>query len=590
MTTIEFLTEWALRSSFLILGGALLLWVLRVKDPAIRLAGWTAVLCGSLAIPALTAALPRVPLTWTRVASLRVEGTAAAYDTAPLPVRPPSTALEERRKPAANRFDWARAAVAIYLSVALALLLRLAVGLALSRRLTRGSRPTGRTAEGIEIRESERVPVPVTLGIVRAAIVLPADWRGWDSAKLEAVLAHERSHIRRRDPAVQLLSAIHRAVLWHSPLSWLLHSRIVRLAEEASDDAAVAATRDRALYAGVLLEFVGRRSPRAHWAGVPMARYGRPDKRIYRILDGTSLSRGVTRGSLAAILLLGSPLAWVVAAAQPASAPPETAQSASPARPAAAPQAAVPMVTSKPAAAPQPRQSAAPAGTPPAFLRGLGNVAPFQTVIVKSKIDGELTAVSFKEGDAVEKGQLLASIDPGQRQIELEQARVQLAQDQAELARIQKLGIGIGNTDLEARLIADKARFESVQLQMSYTQIHSPISGIVGLRLLDPGNLVHASDTAIVVITQIQPIAVLFTIREDDLPQVRARMAEGASLTVEAWNRDDSRKLATGRLTAIDNQIDETSGTLKLKAVFDNHDGALYPNQFVNARLYLNPR
>ena len=137
----------------------------------------------------------------------------------------------------------------------------------MSLRLLRGSRATGQATEGIEIRESDRVASPVALGIVRPAIVLPADWRQWDGAKLDAVLAHERSHIRRHDPAVQLLSAIHRALLWHSPLSWFLHQRIVRVAEEASDDAAVAVTRDRAFYAEVLLEFMQRGGAKRELAG-----------------------------------------------------------------------------------------------------------------------------------------------------------------------------------------------------------------------------------------------------------------------------------------------------------------------------------
>src|ERR1700733_1011462 len=185
--------------------------------------------------------------------------------------------------------------------VAGALLLRLCLGLAMSRRLLGKSRATGRRTAGIEIRESDAVAAPVALGIVRSVIVLPGHWRKWDGAKLEAVLAHERSHIRRRDPAVQVLSAIHRALLWHSPLSWFLHRRIVRVAEEASDDAALAITRDRALYAEVLLDFMRRSRGAlvrgAIWHGVPMARYGRADERIHRILDGTALSRGITRWS-----------------------------------------------------------------------------------------------------------------------------------------------------------------------------------------------------------------------------------------------------------------------------------------------------
>jgi hypothetical protein len=213
----------------------------------------------------------------------------------------------------------------IYAFVALALLLRLCCGLAMSLSLLRGSRVTGRATEGIEIRESDRVAAPVALGFARPAIVLPGDWREWDGAKLDAVLAHERSHIRRYDPALQLLSAIHRALLWHSPLSWVLHRRILRAAEEASDDAALAVTGDRALYAEMLLEFMQRGVRGPDWLSVPMARYGRADKRIHRILDGAVLSQGVTRWSLAAILALVLPLACLVAAADPVTAPPTQA-------------------------------------------------------------------------------------------------------------------------------------------------------------------------------------------------------------------------------------------------------------------------
>jgi biopolymer transport protein ExbD len=206
--------------------------------------------------------------------------------------------------------------VGIYILVAGALLLRLCAGLAMSQRLLRHSRATGRRTEGIEIRESDAVAAPVALGIAHSVIVLPRDWREWEPAKLEAVVAHERSHIRRGDPVVQLLSAIHRALLWHSPLSWFLHRQVVRVAEEASDDAAVSAMRDRASYAEVLLEFMQRGVRGANWQGVAMARYSRPEERIHRILEGTALSRGVTRWSLAAILVLGLPLVYITAATQ----------------------------------------------------------------------------------------------------------------------------------------------------------------------------------------------------------------------------------------------------------------------------------
>ena len=607
MITIQFLVEWALRSSLLILTGALLLWALRVKDPSIRLAAWTAMLCGSLAMPLFTLVAPKVPLAVMRGAARPVE---APVVKAAAPASKPAVSRQSDSITGASKpFDWARAVVAIYLLVAGALLLRLCAGLAISRRLLRRSRATGQATEGIEIRESDRVAAPVTLGLARPAIVLPGDWRQWDAAKLDAVLAHERSHIRRRDPAVQVLSAIHRTLLWHSPLSWFLHRRIVRVAEEASDDAAVAVTHDRAFYAEVLLDFMrpsgGARVQRASWQGVPMARYGRADQRIHRILDGTALSCGVTRWSVAAILALGGPLAYLVAAAQPQSAAP----------PQSSPQAqvvAAPAPTVQDAAGDPPALDALPpkpsvAQSAPIYLRGLGTVAAYYTVTVKSRVDGQLKSVGFTEGSLVQAGQVLATIDPQPFQIQLAQAEGQLTRDQAALKnaradfdRLEKLlaqnAIPKAQIDapasavaqLEGAARADQANVDNAKLQLIYTQITAPITGVASLRLVDPGNMVHAADTTgILVINQLDPIAVLFTIPEDSLPQARARLGEGVSVPVEAWNRDNTVKIATGRLTAVDNQIDTITGTAKLKAVFDNKDGALFPGEFVNVQVLI---
>jgi multidrug efflux pump subunit AcrA (membrane-fusion protein) len=581
MTTIQFLMEWALRSSILILSGALLLWALRVlglsraKDSSIRLAAWTTMLFGSLAIPALSVVLPKVVLfTVTEAVPIRTEAPVAASGHSPEALPTAFRSVPQVPK----TFDWTRAALAMYVLVALALLLRLCVGLAMSVRLLRGSRATDRASEGIEIRESDRVAAPVTLGIMRPAIVLPADWRQWEGAKLEAVLAHERSHIRRHDPALQLLSAIHRVLLWHSPLSWFLHRRIVRVAEEASDDAAVMVTGDHALYAEVLLDFMQRGGRGANGWGVPMARYGRAEDRINRILDSTlAQSRGITRWSVAAILAFGSPLAYLAAAASQESAPQTRTESLrrdateTPVSPVPAGKSVLQTVAQSRT---QVQVGARPAADP-VYLTGLGSVTAFYTVVVKPRVDGQLMRVSFREGEMVQGGQLLASIDPGPYQIELAQAEGQLVRDQAQ--------------QLEASIKNDQANIESARLRLTYTQIRAPITGVTGLRLVDPGNMVHA-DAAIVIITQLQPIAVLFTIPEDSLPAARAHLKEGEGVLVEAWNRDNSVKLAIGRLTAVDNQIDVTTGTAKLKAVFDNKDEALFPNQFVNVRMLVKGR
>jgi hypothetical protein len=371
MTTNQFLAEWALRSSILIVSGALLLRGLCVKDASIRLAAWVGILCGSLLLPVLTPILPAIPITHElltisaperrEIRSLTAQPDALihSYDPAPTPAAP----VVRRARDFAS-FRWQRAALSLYFLGTGVLLMRLLGGLLLTRRLSLASRATGRTIEGIKIRESDRVTTPVALGVTRPVILLPDDWRLWERAKLEVVLAHECSHVRRKDPLVQLLSAIHRAMLWFSPLSWFLHQRIVRVAEEASDDAAIAFTHDRASYAEVLLEFVQRAARVADWRAldpqsVAMARHGRMDARISRILDSTSLSRGLTRWSLLAILVLGVPLTVVVAASQAPVAP------VAPASPVAPPTPAAPQ---SPPAPTSPQAPLAPAA-PSAFER-----------------------------------------------------------------------------------------------------------------------------------------------------------------------------------------------------------------------------
>jgi multidrug efflux system membrane fusion protein len=240
----------------------------------------------------------------------------------------------------------------------------------------------------------------------------------------------------------------------------------------------------------------------------------------------------------------------------------------------------------------------------PVYLEGLGNVQAYYTVTVHSRVDGELMQVNFREGQQVHKGQELALIDPRPFEVAVSQAEATKYKDAANLdnarrdlqryADLYKQGVIAQqqyNTQQslvaqdEGLVRADDAAINNAKLNLVYCHIKSPIEGRVGLRLVDPGNMVHASDqNGLLVVTQLQPIAVLFTLPEDNLSMVTQHM-HGRSLEVQAWNRDDTQQVASGRLETIDNQIDPNTGTFKLKAVFDNRDNALYPNQFVNARI-----
>ncbi|HTT23219.1 MAG TPA: MdtA/MuxA family multidrug efflux RND transporter periplasmic adaptor subunit [Candidatus Sulfotelmatobacter sp.] len=245
----------------------------------------------------------------------------------------------------------------------------------------------------------------------------------------------------------------------------------------------------------------------------------------------------------------------------------------------------------------------------PVYLSGLGSVTAFNTANIKSRVDGQIMKVNFREGQDVHQGELLIEIDSRPFEVQVEQLQAQLFRDQAQLrdarlnlerytALIPSGSIAQQQVDTQKALVDqldgtvrnDQAQIDSAKLNITYCHITAPFNGRIGLRQVDPGNIVHASDTnPMLILTQLQPIAVIFTLPEDVLPKVAQQMRHG-TLEVDAFSRDDQTKLATGSLLTIDNQIDPATGTAKLKAVFDNKDNKLWPNQFVNADLLLETR
>ena len=252
----------------------------------------------------------------------------------------------------------------------------------------------------------------------------------------------------------------------------------------------------------------------------------------------------------------------------------------------------------------------AQSGDLPVFFNGLGTVTPLYTVTVRSRVDGQLVNVAFKEGQFVQQGDLLAEIDSRPFQVQLEQAQGQLAKDQAarkdaevnfeRFKLLFKEGV-IPQQQLDTQqaqvgqfdgaIKSDQAQIDNAKLQLTYCHITAPISGRVGLRLVDPGNIIHATDASgLVVITQVQPISVVFSLPQDQLPPVYDKLRKGVQMNVDAFDRDNTYKITTGKLLTIDNQIDPTTGTYKLKAAFDNRDSVLFPNQFVNVHLLVDTR
>ena len=573
----------------------------KVRHPAAQHAVWTAVLAGMLLLPVIGATVPHWSLAVPRFLTVPVPAPAASR--APALGRPDSSPTGDASVtlalPSGSATGRERQPILwVYSAGLLALILYRMLGFALVRRVAARSRPMARRP----LRESSDVVSPVTIGILRPTVILPSGWRAWTAHTRRSVLIHEFAHLRRRDAWVSLLSRLVECVFWFHPLAWWTSRRVADLAESACDAAVVAKTRDAAGYARVLLEFaaaVTGAGRRATLPGLAMASsaMGRRIDRLFQ-LPATPPRLSRTRPLLA---LLGIPIVSLAAtvgfreriAGTPQ--PPSTA--------------AVRAVAAAPALVAQNRPPAAPAparreSSPLVFL---GTVTPAASVTVRPLIDGQLLSVDFREGETVKEGQLLATIDPRAYETRLDQVRARLEQDRAQLASEeaalahkqqlfnQKL-VGADEVaaataniaGLKGKLATDNGELFNAQLRFSQTRIVAPIGGIAGFRQVDPGNVVHAGDsTVIVVIKQVQPAAVLFDLPEDYVPSVRALLAQHPGTAVEAWNRDQSTRIAVGRLAAMDNQIDPAAGTIKVKALFDNKDGALLPGQFVNIRLPL---
>jgi len=308
-TILMALAEWSIRA--IILAGAVgaLLWAARIKDAQIKLTAWTIVLVAALLMPFAAPLTPRLSISVPRFLAQANNGKPQPQSAFELPLVPHSN-TSARKTYSPRAIDIAAIS---WLLIALTMLFRLLLGLRLSARLVRSSR---RIEDNI--RESDLVRVPITVGTLRPVVILPPDWRDWPASKLRAVKAHEQAHVARHDPLRQLAASIYRSVAWFHPLAWWLKAELAELAEQASDDAAIAAGEDRVKYAEALLSFIERTPRRVQWEGVPMANRQTRMRRIDRVLDQTrELSRPANHRAIAALVLAALPLIYLATATRP---------------------------------------------------------------------------------------------------------------------------------------------------------------------------------------------------------------------------------------------------------------------------------
>lgn len=424
----------------------------------------------------------------------------------------------------------------------------------------------------VEVRSSPGLLEPGVVGFLHPILLLPQGIeQRLTPAQLEAIVAHELCHIRRRDNHTAAVHMLVEVVVWFYPLIWWIGARLVEERERACDEAVVGLGNEPRVYAQAILNVCKLyvESPLTCVSGV----------------SGPSLNRRIrailTQG-LVAELPYGKKMALVMVGLAALAAPIVLGMLNAPLAQALTSSSASGRLRPAPGVN-RYRRSALIFGTVTA-----------NTVVVTTRVDGQLMALNFKEGGLVQEGQVLASIDPRPYRPQLEAAQWLLARDQERFAAAAAQGSpeqqGGTLAQLRYAVAVDQAKVDIAKRRLSSAEVTAPISGIAGLRLVDAGNIVHSGDQ-LVVINQYQPIAVLFIILRQDLPELRAHLKADANPTVVVMNRDGgTQKIATGRLVAADEQIDQQSGTVTLKAMFDNTDGALFPGQVVLGRLLWNTK